>query len=393
MLVGRLALRFVTHSAASLVAIALALPATAHADDAARIAAAVDQAYRPLLAKYDIPGMAVAVTINGQQHFFNFGVAAKETKTPVTKDTLFEIGSVSKTFTATLAAYAIDRGAMTLDSHPGDVMPELRGAAIDKATVLNFGTYTAGGLPLQLPASVKNDATMAAYFKAFKPSAAPGERRQYSNPSLGLFGHMAALAMKRDFADVMEKDIFPPLGLKHSYIRVPKSEMDRYAWGTKGNRAVRVNPAVFADETYGVKTSAADLIRFVDVNIAPDKLDAPMRRAVEATHVGYFKIGAMVQGLGWEQYDYPVTLETLRAGNSADMIYKPQAATALMPPRAPQGATLFNKTGSTTGFGSYVAFVPAQRIGLVMLANRNIPIPARIDAAHAVLEALAALRD
>ena len=115
-----------------------------------------------------------------------------------------------------------------------------------------------------------------------------------------------------------------------------------------------------------------------------------MRRAVEATHVGYFKVGAMTQGLGWEQYSFPVTLETLRAGNSADMIYKPQAATALTPARAPDGATLFNKTGSTTGFGSYVAFVPARKIGLVMLANRNFPIPARIDAAHAVLEALTA---
>ncbi|MCW5688549.1 MAG: beta-lactamase [Pseudolabrys sp.] len=383
-------MRTVARAAASLVAIALALSSVAHADDTARIAAAVDQAYRPLLKQYDIPGMAVAVTVNGQQYFFNFGDAAKETKTPVTKDTLFEIGSVSKTFTATLAAYAVDRGALALDAHPGAYMPALHGSAVDKATVLNFGTYTAGGLPLQLPASVRNDATMAAYFKAFKPSAAPGERRQYSNPSLGLFGHLAALALKRDFADVMEKDIFSPLGLKHSYIRVPKAAMDRYAWGYKGSKAVRVNPAVFADETYGVKTSAADLIRFVDINIAPDQIDAPMRRAVEATHVGYFRVGAMVQGLGWEQYDYPVTLETLRAGNSADMIYKPQAATALTPPRAPQSATLFNKTGSTTGFGSYVAFVPARKIGLVMLANRAFPIPARIDAAHAVLEVLAA---
>ena len=257
--------------------------------------------------------------------------------------------------------------------------------------MLNVGTYTAGGLPLQLPASVRNDATMVAYLKAFKPAAAPGELRQYSNPSLGLFGRIAALAMKRGFADVMENDIFPTLGLKHSCIRVPKAAMDRYAWGYKGNKAVRVTPAVFADETYGVKTSAADLIRFVEVNIAPGKLDAPMRRAVEATHVGYFKIGAMVQGLGWEQYGFPATLETLRAGNSSDMIFKPQAATVLTPPRAPGGVTLFNKTGSTSGFGSYVAFVPARKIGIVMLANRNFPIPARIDAAHAVLEALSAL--
>ena len=56
--------------------------------------------------EHDVPGIAVAVTIDGQQHFFSYGVASKEKNKPVTKDTLFEIGSVSKTFTATLASYA-----------------------------------------------------------------------------------------------------------------------------------------------------------------------------------------------------------------------------------------------------------------------------------------------
>jgi beta-lactamase class C len=100
----------------------------------------------------------------------------------------------------------------------------------------------------------------------------------------------------------------------------------------------------------------------------------------------------MVQGLGWEQYRYPVTLDALRDGNSAAMIFKPNVAAQLTPPRTPEGDILFNKTGSTTGFGSYAAFVPAKKIGIVMLANRNFPIPDRIVAAHAVLEALAGMQ-
>jgi beta-lactamase class C len=55
---------------------------------------------------------------------------------------------------------------------------------------------------------------------------------------------------------------------------------------------------------------------------------------------------------------------------------------------APRG-TLFNKTGSTRGFGAYVVFVPDQRVGIVMLANKNYPIPARVEAAHAILEQIA----
>ncbi len=61
----------------------------------------------------------------------------------------------------------------------------------------------------------------------------------------------------------------------------------------------------------------------------------------------------------------------------------------LAPPQPPTGSRLYNKTGATNGFGAYVAFLPEKNIGLVMLANRNLPIAARVTAAHAVLEQLA----
>ena len=131
------------------------------------------------------------------------------------------------------------------------------------------------------------------------------------------------------------------------------------------------------------------MIRFVQANIAPEGLAEPMRRAVEGTHVGYFKVGPMVQGLGWEQYPYPASLATLLAGNSQTMAWEPNPATRLNPARAPSGPTLFNKTGSTSGFSNYVAFVPARKIGVVLLANKSYPVPARIKAAHAILEQLA----
>ena len=359
------------------------------ANEPEKIREIVDTSIRPLMAEHGVPGMAVAVTVNGEAFFFNYGVASREKNTPISEKTLFELGSISKTFTATLASYAQALGKLSFNDNPGQYLPELKGSAIDKATLLNLGTYTAGGLPLQFPDEVSNDQMMG-YFQQWKPDAAPGRQRRYSNPSIGLLGYITGLALKSDFADAMESQLFPQLGLEGSYVRVPDIAMENYAWGyDKENRPVRGNPGVFAAQAYGVKSSTADMIRYVQANIEPSRLRGPARQAVESTHVGYFKSGAMVQGLGWERYPYPITLKRLLNGNSYDMILDPNPATQLPVPLAGSRRTLFNKTGSMDGFGNYVAFVPEKRIGVVILANKNYPIPARITAAHAILERLA----
>ncbi|WP_425536724.1 class C beta-lactamase [Ensifer adhaerens] len=360
----------------------------------ARIAAAVDKAIGPIMREYKVPGMAIAVTVDGRHYFVNYGVASRETKAAVTENTLFELGSISKTFAGTLASYAQVLGKLSFDDHPGKYMPDLSGSAIDRATLLNLATYTAGGLPLQFPDEVKSDADMLAYFSNWKPDAEPGKKRRYSNPSIGLFGHVAGLAMGSSFAKALETELFAKLELKHSYVAVPASAMDSYAWGYgKADKPIRVSPGMFDAEAYGVKSAAADMIRFVEANIRPEQFDGPVRKAIEGTHIGYFDTGKMIQGLGWEQYPYPVSLERLLDGNSRTMAMEANPAKALNPPKRPDGATLFNKTGSTNGFGGYVAFVPEKKIGVVMLANRNFPNPERIKAVHAILKTLEAVAE
>lgn len=384
-------MRMIRPAAAVLMCSCL-FPSARAAGEPARLRAAVDAAVRPLMAEHDVPGMAVAVTVNGQSWFFNYGLASREQKTAVTENTLFELGSISKTFTATLAGYAQERGQLSLDDHPGAYLPQLKGSALDKASLLHLVTYSAGGLPLQVPDDVSDLGEAMRYLHDWKPEAAPGTVRRYSNPSIGLFGHIVARSMNSDFAGAAQEVLFPQLGLRHTWIHVPAAAQASYAWGyNRANQPVRVNPGVFDAEAYGVKSSAADMIRYVDANIDPGRLTAPMRRAVEATHVGYFEVGAMTQGLGWEQYPYPVTLERLLAGNAQGIIMEANPARAIAAPRAPAGPTLFNKTGSTGGFGSYVLFVPSMKIGIVMLGNRNYPIPARVKAAYAILEQLAPL--
>ena len=363
----------------------LSLPLAAAAADTAALRAIVDATVRPLMAEHDLPGMAVAVTVGGQSAVFNYGLASRAGNKAVDERTVFEIGSVSKTFAATLAAYAQVEGKLALTDHPSKYWPAMKGSAIDKATLLHLGTYTAGGLPLQFPDEL-TDPEPLRYYRDWRPAARPGAVREYSNPSLGLFGHLTARALGRDYADAVERLLFPAFGMTSSYINLPESARQDYAWGYQGGKPVHFTDEPFSAVTYGVRTTAADLLRFVQANMAPQQLDPAMRRAVEATHLGYFQVGGMTQGLGWEQYAYPVKLETLLEGNSESMIWERHRARAVATPAAP---TLFNKTGSTGGFGAYVMFVPAQKIGIVMLANKNYPIPARVTAAYAILRRLA----
>jgi beta-lactamase class C len=131
------------------------------------------------------------------------------------------------------------------------------------------------------------------------------------------------------------------------------------------------------------------MIRYVEANMKPTSLEGPMQRAIATTHTGYYKVGDMTQGLGWELYNYPVTLDTLLAGNSTQMTMEAHEVQWLTPPQPQPESVLINKTGSTGGFGAYVAYVPSKDIGIVILANKNYPNPERIKIAHTILSALA----
>ena len=368
--------------------LALLTPLTSSAlGDAERLRLIVDKTIRPLMSRHDIPGMAVALSVDGRSYVFNYGVASKQTRAPVTESTIFEIGSISKMFTTTLAAYAQATGKLSLDEHPGRYLPHLAGMPIDQATLLHLGTYTAGGLPLQFPDQVKDDEAALTYLQAWQAQTPPGTVRAYSNPSIGLLGAATAAALNDRFATLVETQLLQKFGMRHTHIRVPTQAMANYAWGYRQGKAVRVNPGPMDEPTYGIKSTAADMLRFVQANLDPSGLDAPLRRAVEATQVGYFRVGGMVQGFGWEQFPHPLSRELLLGGNAEEVIFEPNP----VQPVGPQWAAaprLFDKTGSTGGFGAYVLFVPAKRIGLVMLANRNYPIPARVEAAYAMLEQL-----
>ncbi len=354
---------------------------------AASLAHAVDATVKPLMAKNGIPGMAVGVVAGGKPFFFYYGVASKQTAAPVTARTLFEVGSISKTFTATLTSYAQLRGFVSLSDRVEKYLPSLRGTQFGNVTLLNLGTHTAGVLPLQVPDGIDTNQQLLDYLKGFRSADAAGTVRVYNNVGIGTLGLIVSKSMHEDFATLMDRRLFPELGLASTYVDVPSARMSDYAEGYRKNGApVRMTAGELWAQTYGVRTTVGDLVRFVQANLGEIALDDSFARAIAATHTGYFQAGVMTQDLIWEQYPWPAALSTLTTGTK--MVEGVVPARSIEPPLQPQSNVWINKTGSTNGFGAYVAFVPSKQIGIVLLANQNYPLDERVKAAFDILSQL-----
>jgi beta-lactamase class C len=184
--------------------------------------------------------------------------------------------------------------------------------------------------------------------------------------------------------------LLPALGLKNTYIDVPRQAMGGYAFGydRKTDKPIRATPGILDAETYGIKSSARDMLALLDIELGRGDLSAQLKAAIERTHQGQFETAKFTQDIIWEQYPWPADLETMVAGNSNDVIMNPQQVRKIEPTLAPRNDVILNKTGSTNGFGGYVVLVPAENLGIVVLANRNYPNEARVRATYALIQSL-----
>lgn len=364
-------------------------PALATTSEASKVAGAVTPAITAMMKDQAIPGMAVAVIYQGKPYYFHWGLADVAAKENVDQQTLFELGSVSKTFTGVLGGVAVARGEIALDDPAAQYWPALSGKQWQGITLLQLATYTAGGLPLQVPDNVKDLAALSAWYQAWKPEWAPGSKRLYANSSIGLFGALAVKPSGKPFDQALSERVLQPLGLNHTWITVPQSEQQHYAWGYREGKPVHVSPGMLDAEAYGVKTTIVDMATWLQANMHPSGIqDAALKQGVEIAQSRYWQVGDMYQGLGWEMLNWPVASRTLEEGSSNTQALAAKQAEKITPPTPPVSASWVHKTGSTGGFGSYIAFIPEKDLGIVMLANKNYPNPERIKAAYRILDAL-----
>lgn len=356
--------------------------APVHAQDKqADFDAKVAASFGAVIKKYDIPGLVVGVTHDGEHSFYRTGLASRQDDRPVTADTLFELGSISKIFNVTLAALAAERGVISLDAPVATYLKPLDGSPAGTLTLMDLATHHSGGLPLQVPDEAKNVDQLVAWLKDWQPPQAGA--RSYSNVSIGLLGHITAQAMGMTYASAAETVLFPALGMDNTWIDVPRNAMGHYAYGyhRKTNAPIRVTPGVLDDEAYGVKSTARDMLKLLDNELGNRDASSEIRAALAQTQTGQFQSRLFTQAMIWEAYPWPADVDRMAEGNGYDFILKPQPMKAVDRPAKGQ-AVILNKTGSTNGFGAYVVMIPSENLGIIVLANRNYPNEDRVRATY-----------
>lgn len=382
----------VKFTAALTLALPFMLSAPALAQNAtiqteAALQTAVQNEVSQLMQQQQIPGMAVAVLWQGKTYFYSFGAADVAAKKAVTPDTLFELGSISKTFAGVIGAMALERGDIKLTDPVAKHWPALTAKPWQQINMQHLATYTAGGLPLFVPDSATDKASLLNYLQQWQPEFAPGTQRVYANTSIGLFAHLAVAAGGKGYGEVFQQ-LTSALKMPNTYLQVPEAAQAQYAWGYNEGKPVHIGTGVLLDEAGGAKASVRDLATWLQANLQPEKVTDPLLRAgIAKSQQRYAKSKDMYQGLGWEMLDYPVSVATLTAMTAPEFVAG-TAATVLAPPAPAVANSWVHKTGATGGFGAYAAFIPSRQVGIVLLANKRYPNALRVEVAHKVLEKL-----
>jgi|GEM_PF-1273058 len=238
----------------------------------------------------EAPGAAMMVLDRAEGvHLLAAGLADLEWSMPVTADTSFRVGSISKPLTAIAILRRASAGALDLDRPVSDYLPDLEGA-LGAPTLAQLLSHTSG-LPdhfqqPDMPAIMRNPTAPQAIVDRMRDAAplfAPGERWAYSNFNYVLLGRVleATDPAGRDYGTIIEEDIFAPLGMTDShYDRQPRI-VPRRARGYDHDGERVLNTVTFdpshAYAAGALMMSAADMARLSRALMDGDLLPEPLR--------------------------------------------------------------------------------------------------------------------
>jgi CubicO group peptidase (beta-lactamase class C family) len=301
----------------------------------------VDAAVRPFLESGKYQGLAVGVLRGDRRCVAGFGRTSARVSTPPDGETIFEIGSVTKAFTATLL---LESG---LDLHepirrhlPAEVkVPTRNGKEI---TLLHLATHHSG-LP-RLPGNLAPKDSSNPYadylvdelyhgLETCELERDPGKSYEYSNLGMGLLGHLLALHAGKSYEELVLEQICRPLGMDDTRVTLTAAQKKRLAPGhlPSGEAAANWDIPVLAGAG-ALRSTVNDLLRFLQANIGG---------RYESAHVRKLYIGeGSAIGLAWH-----------------------------LTPLPERSGTIVWHNGGTGGYHSFCGFVPETRTAVVVLGN------------------------
>ncbi len=243
--------------------------------------AAFDAALSTMREDAGAPGMAVAILRNGQTlHAKGYGIAGPNGQ-PVTAQTVFQTGSITKSFVALVILQMAAEGKLDLDAPVVRTIPTFRTAdksQSDRITIDHLVTHRSGLTTLD-GNSVKADgarlsgpAAAVAALAGVNLFAEPGTTFQYSNANYVLLSHLIEVLDDRPFEQALKARIFEPLGMTNSFVGVPPSDAIPLATGYRLwfgiPRPWQPEPDGEPDRRMigagGISASVEDLARYVE---------------------------------------------------------------------------------------------------------------------------------
>ena len=297
------------------------------------------------------PGLVLGVVRGGRQEILAYGSIADDRKSKPNGETVFEIGSVTKTFTALLLADAVQRGDVTLEQPVEELLPgyKIPRWGERKITLLDLATQSSGLPPVPenlLPKDPANPYAgytaedMKRFLMGYRLPRVPGERYEYSNLGFGLLGMALAERSRTPYAELLRTRIATPLGLNDTSATLSPRMAARLA---KGHDAALTPVEPWGDlgviEGAGaLRSTARDLVSYVRAHMHPPA--GPLSRALA------------------------VVAQPRRATDNARV----KIALAWHV-ESRQGREIAWHNGMTGGYSAFVAFTTDGERGVVVLTN------------------------
>ncbi|MFD3416881.1 serine hydrolase domain-containing protein [Streptomyces decoyicus] len=330
--------------------------------DSARWQARLDA----LLAAHHVPGAALAVLADGVIHELASGVLHTGTRVEVTTDSVFQIGSVSKGYTAALVMLLADAGKLDLDAPVVDVLPDFAVAdaeATKTITPRQLLNHTSGIEGDFVSDTGRGDDCLVRYVDGVRNvglTNPPGATMSYSSTAYNVLGRIVEVLTGRTWDEALRELLCAPLGLAHTMTLPEEVLRFRAAMGHMGEPGEEPAPTPLwnmlprsAGPYGGICATAADVARFarlfIDGGTTPDgtrvlsaeAVETMLKREVEMPD--QWSLGAH-WGLGWGLFEW-------------------------------DGMRGFGHDGSTFGQLAYLRALPEAGIAVALLTNGGAAAP------------------